>query len=217
MGNREYKLSSDIGSNMELRIPAINNISFKGDIYLFGIWSGISTRDVSHYLKVTNKEYNKIFGFDSFIGFPEERGQDYEVEFNKGDYSSAKLYNTSPQQVMDIIYKGVGNDRLKLIPGYYSKSLRKDLVKTENMQPASFIDIDCDLYTSTKQALRFMFSNKLIVSGTIIYFDDWGASLEYQGGESLAWVETVAKYDVKYKLLRSSANGLCVMKVFKIE
>jgi hypothetical protein len=214
---KEYSLRTDIGSNMNVRIKGINNISFTGDIYLFGIWSGVSTRDISHYLKVTNKLYNKIYGFDSFIGFPKETGQNYEVIFNKGDYSSVKLYNTSPQQTIDIIYKGVGNDKLKLIQGYYSQSLRKSLVKSENMQPASFVDIDCDLYTSTKQVLRFMFGNKLIVPGTIIYFDDWGATLEYQGGESLAWAEIVAKYDVRYKQIYSEGSGLSVMKLFKIE
>jgi len=61
-----------------------------------------------------------------------------------------------------------------------------------------------------------MFTNKLIVSGTIVYFDDWGASLEYQGGESLAWAEAVAKYDVKYKLIYSEGRIPSVMKVFKI-
>ena len=35
------------------------------------------------------------------------------------------------------------------------------------------MEIDCDLYVSSVQALDFMFRNRLIVSGTLIGYDDW--------------------------------------------
>ena len=41
------------------------------------------------------------------------------------------------------------------------------------MQPAKFIDIDCDLYASTKEALDWAFKAKIAQPGTLIGYDDW--------------------------------------------
>lgn len=40
------------------------------------------------------------------------------------------------------------------------------------MKPALLIDCDVDLYISAYQCLDWMFFNGLIVTGTIIYYDD---------------------------------------------
>ena len=42
-----------------------------------------------------------------------------------------------------------------------------------NMRPAFLLDIDCDLYSSTKQALRFMLQSGLLVPGSFVYYDDY--------------------------------------------
>ena len=55
-----------------------------------------------------------------------------------------------------------------------------------NPKPAFWVDLDVDLYISTVQVLDFMFKNHLIVPTTLVSFDDWGATKEFEGGESLA-------------------------------
>ena len=71
------------------------------------------------------------------------------------------------------------------------------------MRPAAYIDMDCDLYFSARDVLTWMLDNKLIVKGTIIYFDDWGSRKEYAGGESRAWKDACEKYGIEYKILYS--------------
>lgn len=217
------KISEDIRVGMRGRIAAMDAITFIGDVYIYGIWSGISTRGVSGYLRETQTQYGKMFGFDSFTGFPKEEGQQYldrsgnvASRFNEGEFSSVKLYDCSVVKVVDIITKGINNERLKLIPGFFSDTLNVDLVKKEGMNPASFIEIDVDLYSSTQDVLEFMFGNHLIIPGTVIYFDDWGATKQYKGGESLAWEQAIRKHSVNAVEIYSGGIRRSIQKVFKI-
>src|SRR4030043_382485 len=115
MNDLQHKLDPSIQTNMNVRKKAIDSITLKGDIYLFGIWSGVSARDTSNYLIEKNVDYHYIFGFDSFVGFPKEDNQSYHVKFKKGNYSSVKLYKTTMEKTIKIIYDGVDNEKLRLI------------------------------------------------------------------------------------------------------
>ena len=217
------EISESIRVAMRGRITAMDAITFSGDVYLYGIWSGTSTRFISEYLQENQIQYGKMFGFDSFTGFPKEGGQHYldkrgnvVSRFNEGEFSSAELYDCSVVRVVDIITKGIKNKRLKFIPGFFSDTLNGDLLKKEVMNPASFIEIDVDLYTSTQNALEFMFGNHLIIPGTVIYFDDWGATKQYKGGESLAWKEAIEKHSVDVIEIYSGGLRQSVQKVFRI-
>ena len=68
------------------------------------------------------------------------------------------------------------------------------------MRPALYVEVDCDLYVSTRQALEWMIESGLIVNGTLIGYDDWFAGGR-AGGEALAHKEVVAKYKLKLKAL----------------
>ena len=211
------EIQSVIGVTPRARSIAMNSICLYGDIYVFGVWSGMSLNFEVKYLENKKIEYRKIFGFDSYEGFPEEEDQKYNiVGMEKGEFSSSKLYNTTPIQAAKIIKEGINSDQLVLVPGYFSDSLTKQLIKKQKMLPASFIDVDADLYSSTQQCLEFMFSNDLIVADTVIYFDDSGTTDKYKGGESLAWQEIVRKYEVKYTQIFTIGSQQSVQKVFRI-
>ena len=220
-------------------MAAIDGITFPGDIYLFGIWSGVSAKLTLDYLDLRQVPYDNVYGFDSFVGLPEEERPLRHREHGKGKYSSVKLYGEfvektietaeggadkvieiieeSVDKTMDIIKEGVNNPKLKLIPGFYADVLDTELVYTENMGVASFVDIDVDLHGSTVEVLTFLFSHGLVAKGTTIYFDDWGATKEYKGGESLAWKDTTEKYNIKYEEIHSSGEMPYVVKVFQIK
>ena len=70
---------------------------------------------------------------------------------------------------------GFESSRTKLIKGFYNDSLREGprLAWRLGMRPALLVDIDCDLYTSSKQALTFMLESGLLVPGTFVYYDDF--------------------------------------------
>ena len=73
--------------------------------------------------------------------------------------------------------RNIGFDatRTHLIPGFYNESLRDgaSLARRLRMRPALLLDIDCDLYSSSKQALQFMLEAGLLVPGTFVYYDDY--------------------------------------------
>ena len=69
-------------------------------------------------------------------------------------------------------------NRITLVPGFYNESLTPTLARTAPV--ALYVDINCDLYISTYQALDWLCANRLVVPGTIIGYDDfkWGLELE---------------------------------------
>jgi len=212
------EISANINIVMAGRIEAMKAITFPGDIYLFGIWSGMSTKLISNYLDKNEIGYDKMFGLDSFMGLPFEKdGVLRHPGHSPGTYSSSSLYECTPEESAKIIQEGIGNEKLKLIPGFYSSSLRKELIQKENMEVASYVDIDVDLMISTYVLLDFMISNSLVKAGTVIYFDDWGATQEYAGGESLAWKAIVDKYQLDYEEIFSYGKRPNIQKVFIIK
>ena len=208
-------VDKQINIYMEGRYKAMDSMKIQGDIYLFGIWSGMSTKLISESLN--DAEYYNMYGFDSFTGLPEETvGIPKYHNFDVGAYSSLDLYGgKNACKVSTEILNGIGNKKLSFISGFYDDVLTKDLAKS--MKPASYVDIDCDLYSSTVDILTWMLTNKLICKHTVIYFDDWGSTQEYKGGESLAWKEAVEKYGIKYTQIYHNAFGESVLKAFVVE
>ena len=96
-----------------------------------------------------------------------------------------------------------------------------ELITSRRSKPAAYIDIDVDLFRSAATVLNRMFAANLIVPGTVIYYDDWGATVEYEAGESRAHVEAMACWDVQCREVFSrstkSAKALHVKKAFIVD
>jgi len=202
---------------------ALNYLSNKGhsdlDVYLFGIFSGTSTKMLSNGFDRCNVKYRKLLGFDSFCGLPDESPNIPIYEKHaKGNYSASKHFNSNNiQQMKQIILDAVNNQKLLLVDGFYCDSLNKKLILDFDLKPALFVDIDVDLYSSTFDVFDFMIPNKLLIPGSVIYFDDWGGCEEGTGGESRAWMELANKYNIQYTELFSWRGGIHAQKVFKID
>lgn len=76
------------------------------------------------------------------------------------------------------------------------------------MRPALYVEIDCDLYLSSRQALEWLLSSRLIVRGTVIGYDDLEAG--GTGGEAQAHNEVVARWGLT--LLELSPRHLYVVE-----
>jgi len=94
------------------------------------------------------------------------------------------------------IKRYVDDTHVRFIRGYFNESLTKALAPV--LRPALFVDIDVDLYISTMQALDYMLTNKLIVVGTLVGFDDWPAGGR-RGGEQRAHRELTKKWGLRWK------------------
>ena len=120
----------------------------KGYFLEFGVFNGKSINILSKLRKD-----NIFHGFDTFEGLPEEWDMGNKI-IPKGYFKLDKLPNVNNNV---ILYKGLFEDT---IPEWKKKF--KD--------PISFINIDCDLYNSTKTVLESL--NSQIIKNTIIRFDD---------------------------------------------
>jgi len=108
-----------------------------------------------------------IWGFDSFEGLPAS-AEEHVSEWHPGKYRDdprARLFDDLG-----------GATRHGWVGGFYETSLAASedaQVAARGMAPAAYIDMDCDLYASAKNALDFFFRNELAVPGTLIGYDDW--------------------------------------------
>lgn len=172
-----------------------------GDIYEFGVYSGISIHNILQKYKEYGFKAN-VWGFDSFEGLPQETKEPVAFPvWSKGEFNSCEYLDVNnPTEASEIIKKNILNDfpeyQVEMIVGFYEESLKT--AYNHDMKPASWLDIDVDLYSSTIEALEFMVTNKLLVNGTLVYFDDWkGTSF----GEGRAYTEICNKYGIKMERL----------------
>lgn len=162
-----------------------SNIEF-GDYYEFGVYNGTSMTVTYKALEKGGLKAPRLFGFDSFEGLPKEAEFDDLGAWTPGefkcdyDFALAKLEKN-----------GVDMDRVILIKGFYSDSLKPELIVQHKMKKASIIMVDCDMYLSARDALKFCIP--LIQDKCIILFDDWNdATDEKNIGEKRAFDEFLA-------------------------
>jgi predicted O-methyltransferase YrrM len=88
-----------------------------------------------------------------------------------------------------------------LIPGWFEETLPLFLEK--HGEDIALINIDCDIYSSTKTVLDLL--SLRIKKGTIIIFDEYIGNLHWEEDEHKAFMESVSKYQWKYEYLFYSA------------
>jgi hypothetical protein len=100
----------------------------------------------------------RFYAFDSFQGLPRD-----EELWKRGEFRADANYF-----LRSIRKAGVDLRRVVLVPGYYEALSPGNL---PDLERAAVIHIDCDLYSSTREALRLV--EGVIGRGTVIIFDDW--------------------------------------------
>jgi len=139
-----------------------------GDYYEFGLFKGYSFWAAQQAAAARGARDMRFFGFDSFAGLPDVSGPDKteQGDFYKGQYACS--YDAVRQALDEA---GVDWNRTTLIPGYFNESLKPGLRDEHGMRAVSIALIDCDLYASTADVLRFL--DPLIRDRSILIFDDW--------------------------------------------
>ena len=167
-----------LGSGYTVLKKAYEAISLQNELILeFGVRHGTSIRQLA---SLTSKS---IYGFDSFEGLPEDWHQESkEVYSTKGKIPKVPAHVT-------------------LIPGWFEETLPLFLEKHE--EDVALINIDCDIYSSTKTVLDLL--SPRIKKGTIIIFDEYIGNLHWEEDEHKAFMESVSKYQWKYEYLFYSA------------
>lgn len=165
------------------------------NVYEFGVYGGKSILDMLDAPKNHNKHIVNIWGIDSFEGLPDDSGKQEVKDWYKGNFNFSNLSNRTPEDsrcfLESLIKLQYPKVNIRLIRTWFDK-----LVKDNDFLIADFVNIDCDIYTSTVSALEFLYNNHLLKVGTVIRYDDFLPGNEFGIGEGKAHIEWVEKHNI---------------------
>lgn len=189
------------------------------DVYQFGVFRGDSMREIASILNKHKIEVNCFYGFDVFTGMPKETEEpifqeswDPDImpnEFNVLSYTGFKTAEECASDVQGTVETVFDKNSNKTTVSVISGLVQDTLSSQKSLKPAFYVDFDLDIYSPTKYAFNYMMENKLIVPGTIIGYDDWGGTPEFENfkyGESRAHKEIVDQWGIKMTKLIQNGN-----------
>lgn len=137
-----------------------------GDYLEFGVYAGNSLACMHRAAVDSGIGSMRLFGFDSFSGLPEVARTEDGGVWRPGQFCSDYEFTREC-----LSREGVDWGRVALIKGWYSETLTAELARERGIDRAGVIMVDCDLYTSARDALAFC--APLIRGECVIFFDDW--------------------------------------------
>ena len=167
------KLPPIIGSSIQAFKLGIDAAIVDGLVLEFGVRFGTSIRQIASLVK------QDVHGFDSFEGLPESWHDN-----PAGSYSTKGVMPSVPQNAT-------------LHDGWFEETLPEFVKK--HPEPVRFMNIDCDIYSSTKTVLD-LFAQQ-IIPGTVIVFDEYIGNERWREDEFKAFQEAVLKHGWKYEYL----------------
>lgn len=154
-------------SKGDVLLSALAQATRPGFICELGVYRGRSLNEIARRVRP-----EKVYGFDTFAGLPE----DWRNGFEKGTFDVSGERLTFESNC--VLYKGL-----------FEESLPRFLAEVEG--PARFIHVDCDLYASTSTALELLAPR--IQPGTVIVFDEYFNYPGWQQHECRAFNEFLEK------------------------
>lgn len=193
-------------------LSAIENM--EGDYLEFGVFTGSSFCHSMRCCKSLRKINPKIvetrfWGFDSFAGFGNLEENDEHPFYEDSNFS------TSLAVVEKRVKKVAGGLSFRLVPGFFSDSLKGGAEKLE-IRKARIIFIDSDTYSSARDALAFC--QPITQQGTYVILDDF---YSYKGscdaGVAKAFYEYLENASFAARHILNYGNGGSVYVISKIK
>lgn len=158
---RQIKLSTYVWRQME----KVTDI--EGNIVECGIGRGRSFLYLASFVYLNNTN-RKIWGFDSFEGFPEPNHIEKNTPRNpkKGEWAYMSASDIKNILKTSGIIESWISENIKLIPGFFDKTL-----DSYDGSQIALLHIDVDLYDSHLIVLNKFY--KFVKKGGIIMFDDY--------------------------------------------
>ena len=168
---------------------AIRNIS-SGLVAQFGVYKGKSLKTMS---TICNTSCH-IFAFDSFEGLPEKWRNGKHPNFEHS-YTAKGAFDMRGQ------VPRLGLKNVAFTVGLFADTLPSFLASTAYSK-ASFLHIDADLYSSTRDVLCSFQNKSMLTVGTVIVFDELLGYPEYRSGEVRALYECVVARGHRVRILQ---------------
>jgi O-methyltransferase len=153
-----------------------------GDYLEFGVSRGTSMSCMYHALRAEGLSQVRLFGFDSFQGLPGEAAAE---GWRPGAFSSTI---NATQRYLTLA--NVDLKRITLVKGWFKDTLTPETRERLRIENASLIMIDCDIYSASRDALRF--AAPLIRDQAILILDDYDT--HEIGGQRQAFEEFLVEF-----------------------
>lgn len=151
-----------------------NNVT--GDYLEFGCYSGKTFRaaheifgaTLDHVRRESGQAFPgpRFFAFDSFAGLPPPANLDVHP------YTPLHWREASFEMSLEDFEKAIeGVQPVVIVDGWFSETLTDATRSRHDMELASVVNIDCDLYESARLCLDFI--TPLVQDGTVLIFDDY--------------------------------------------
>lgn len=139
----------------------------------FGVWRGRSINLCAQAFP--DRDW---VGFDSFEGFPEDGRVDWQKKFKVVELPEVP-----------------GN--AQLVKGYFSDTLPQFLADADD--PIAFVNIDCDIYSSTVDVFTALEASGHLLPGLPIYFDELINYADAFWNEMLAFFEMLERTGLGFR------------------
>lgn len=140
-----------------------------GDYLEFGVYQGTTFSHAYQWMAPHFKNM-RFLAFDSFEGLPRPQGLDAADGYSSHFYET-QFACSQDEFTQNIRKKGVDIGRVRVIQGWFDKTLSPEKAVDYGVTKIAVVWIDCDLYESTIPVLNFI--TPFLVTGSVIIFDDW--------------------------------------------
>lgn len=140
-----------------------------GDYLEFGVFAGGSMSCMFDVVRELGLSQVRLFGFDSFEGMPPSSSVEDEGTWTPGQF---RFELPVTREILRT--RGVDLSRVTLTKGWFADTLEPALRSAYRLERASVIMVDCDLFSSTVDVLRFC--EPLIGEEAVLFFDDWNSN-----------------------------------------
>ncbi len=159
------------GMSRDLLRHAVSLATVRGLVLEFGVRRGASIDAIAEAAE------QPVHGFDSFVGLPEDWGNEAGGTFTTGGV----LPTVRPE--------------VTLHPGWFEETLPPFLAAHQG--PVRLANLDCDIYSSTQTVLTALADR--IVPGTILVFDEFIGNKTWREHEYKAFAEFVSANGVAFE------------------
>ena len=200
-----------------MRRPGTSSFGGGTDLYEFGVYTGGGLRMWLRMMQSEGMVFSgNVWGFDSFQGMPDEDAR-FKTKLRQRDKgwlagglnTAEQMGTTNWETLCRTLIRNIGYkpaERVHMLRGFYNESLKggRRLANRWRMRPALLVDLDCDLYTSSVQALRFVLDAGVLLPGGYIYLDDimpwvWRSTKGPALEQKLAFEELTAEYALRWE------------------
>lgn len=144
-----------------------------GDVVECGVGKARSFQMLAFLFENSSR---KLFGFDSFQGFPEPSIEDESVRNpQKGEWNLL-----TPNRVREILsLAGVGEsfiEKTELVSGFF-----EDTLVENKLEKIALLHLDVDLYDSYRACLKYLYFK--VSPGGVIVFDEYEDEIKWPGAK----------------------------------